>query len=136
MCTFCSFFELSAEKTCEYSRKNFGRSVEAPFSGSTRTLCKKTFPLEQLTIFRSVSDFEPKKLRFSMKPFQQSCQNCYVWFPRKTPRKYRSTEKTAILFIFFGVLTKKKTGIQQNCFGRAVKKAFLVSSKNLQKLNW
>ena len=71
MCTFCSFFGLSAGKTCEYSRKNIGRSVKAAFSGSRRTLCKKTFALEPLTIFRSISDFEPKNFVFQWNHFSR-----------------------------------------------------------------
>ena len=104
---FVLFLDFQHKKLADTAEKNSAGASKLLFPGPEELCAKKTFPLRQLTIFCSVSDFEPKKLRFSMKPFQQSCQNCYVWCPRNTPSKNRSTEITTILFIFFRFFTKK-----------------------------
>ena len=128
MFLICSIFAI-------FSRKNW-TAAEIISEGASKLLlpCRgQLFPKDSF-IWRKYSFsinfcFQPIKLRFSAKSFQQICQKCLVWCQRNTPRKNRFTEKLTFSFKIFRFLTQKKPRLQQKSFGMAVKVAFFVSIK-------
>ena len=132
--TFGQYLHFMQKIYC--SRNFIRRSVKLLFPCQEQLYAKCSFPWKTYN-FSINFCFEPKKLRFLLKSFQQSCQTCYVWCPRNTPRKNLFTEKITISFEFFRILTQQKSRLEENCFSRAVKIAFFVFKKILSgKINW